>query len=88
MSEGVLKAAQGPGGGLSSRYCERRRRFDKYSEVWYKCATLGRGHGSEEPDEKMMNLLALDTVLIALVIILLVELLGLGERLAVGRVPA
>jgi hypothetical protein len=63
-------------------------RFDKYPEVWYKCATLGRGCGSEEPDEHMMNLLALDTVLIALVIILLVELLGLGERLAVGRVPA
>ena len=51
-------------------------------------AQLLVGGGSEEPDENKMNMLALDTVLIALVIILLVELLGLGERLAVGRVPA
>jgi hypothetical protein len=35
-----------------------------------------------------MIMQALDSVLIALVIILLIELLGLGERMVVGRVPA
>ena len=44
--------------------------------------------GSEEPNEELMMMQALDSVLIALVIILLVELLGLGERMAVGRVRA
>jgi hypothetical protein len=35
-----------------------------------------------------MMMQAMDLVLIALVIILLIELLGLGKRMAVGRVRA
>ena len=63
-------------------------RLDKCSEVWYKCATL---EGVlQEPIQYGSNevIQALDSVLLALIVILLINLLILREQLAVGGVRA
>jgi hypothetical protein len=67
---------------------QRKGRLDKCSEVWYKCATLEGELVYPIWYRSNEVIQALDSVLLALIAILLINLLILREQLAVGGVRA